>query len=96
MTNDKQERDHEEKRPLENTVRLWTCIASCQVCGKELNRAIHVPDDKKFRVSITAAFNCICDEPGHSTFSDCNFAPKLEWQLEPNAALTGERKEVKK
>ena len=75
------------ERPMENTVRFWTCIARCQECGKELNRAIHVPTHKKFKVEMTAAFNAICDVPGHSTFSDCNFAPKLEWQLEPNAPV---------
>lgn len=62
---------------------LWTCIAYCQKCGKELNRAEHVPEKEKFKVEMSAPFNAICKEYGHSTYSDVNFAPKLAWVKEP-------------
>lgn len=61
---------------------LWTCIARCQVCGKELNRAVHVPEYDKTRVAISAPLVAICDEPGHSTLSDCNIGVNLEWVQE--------------
>lgn len=61
---------------------LWTCVATCQVCGVELNRAEHVPEGMKGRVVMGAPLMAVCKTPGHSTFSDCNFAPKLEWSQE--------------
>lgn len=61
---------------------LWTCIATCQVCGKELNRATHVPESEKTRVVISAPLAAVCDVPGHSTLSDCNIGVKLEWLRE--------------
>ena len=64
-------------------VRLWTCIARCQKCGEELNRAEHVPEAKKFHVEMTAPFNAICSVSGHSTYDDVNFCPELEWVEEP-------------
>jgi hypothetical protein len=61
---------------------LWTCVATCQVCGKELNRAVHVPEDRKGTVELAAPLVAICDVKGHSTFSDVNFAPVLTWTVE--------------
>lgn len=58
---------------------LWTCIATCQVCGVELNRAEHVPENYKTRVSIAAPLLCICKVRHHNTLSDCNIGVKLEW-----------------
>jgi len=49
---------------------------------KPFGRAEHVPESERWRVNMTAPLNCICDVPGHSTFSDCNFAPELVWTEE--------------
>ncbi len=62
--------------------RLWRCVTTCQVCGVELNTAEHVPESKKGEVELAAPMMAICKVPGHSTFSDCNFAPVLTWTLE--------------
>lgn len=63
----------------ETAAKLWTCVATCQVCGVELNRAEHVPERRKTEVEMAAPLVAICKVPGHSTFSDCNFAPVLTW-----------------
>lgn len=60
----------------------WTCVATCQVCGVELNRAEHVSTADKARVELAAPLVAICKVRGHSTFLDCNFAPVLTWTLE--------------
>lgn len=62
---------------------LWRCVARCQVCKKVLNTADHVPENEKTRIELTAPLMAVCDVRGHSTFSDCNFAPILEWEIEP-------------
>lgn len=62
--------------------KLFTCIATCQVCGRELNRAQHVPERDKTQVVISAPLMCICPEKSHNTLSDCNIGVKLEWQEE--------------
>ena len=61
---------------------LWTCIARCQVCKKELNRALHVPEYKKVQVTISAPLVAICDCKNHNTISDCNIGVDLEWVKE--------------
>jgi len=61
---------------------LWTCVATCQVCGVELNRAEHVPEGDKVRVELSAPLAAICKVPGHSSFSDCNLVPILTWTQE--------------
>jgi len=61
---------------------LWTCVATCQVCGVELNRAEHVPTSEKGRVELAAPLVAICKVPGHSTFPDCNLLPVLTWSEE--------------
>ncbi len=58
---------------------LWTCIATCGDCGKEIGRAEHVPESNRFMVGLSAPLNCLCDNPKHNTFSDCNLRAKLEW-----------------
>jgi hypothetical protein len=58
---------------------LWTCIARCSTCDKELNRAEHVPENKKSQVSLTAPVMAVCDIKEHNTFSDLNLRVKLEW-----------------
>lgn len=67
----------------------WTCIATCGDCGQELNRAEHVPESSKLMVGLSAPLVCICDNPKHNTFSDCNLRVELEWieeaDLEPIA-----------
>lgn len=64
---------------------LWTCIARCKICHKELNRAEHVPEHDKTRVIISAPLMAICDERNHNTLSDCNIGVELEWIMEtPN------------
>lgn len=57
----------------------WTCIAKCGKCGKELNRAEHVPAENKTQIMIGAPLIALCDEETHNTFSDLNLAVKLEW-----------------
>jgi len=65
---------------------LWTLIARCQVCGKELNRATHVPERERGRVIIAAPLMAICDVRSHNTLSDCNIGVDLEWVSEsPNS-----------
>lgn len=59
--------------------KLWTCVARCQVCGRELNRACGVPESAKASVAIGAPLNCICPVKGHNTLSDCNIGVELEW-----------------
>jgi hypothetical protein len=59
--------------------KLWTCIAKCQVCKKELNRALHVPEHAKVRVCLSAPLVSICDKKQHNTLSDCNIGVELEW-----------------
>jgi hypothetical protein len=64
---------------------LWTCIARCQVCGKELNRAEHVPDGERGMVGLGAPLVAICEVREHNTYSDCNLGVQLEWiEEEPN------------
>ena len=67
---------------------LWTGVARCRECGDELNRAEHVPTDKKWKVSMSAPFNAICKKAGHSTLSDLNYAFELEWTLEADQPFT--------
>ena len=62
--------------------KLYTCIASCQICGTELNRAEHVPEHDTNKVSLKAPFVAICKVKHHNTFSDCNIGVKLEWMEE--------------
>lgn len=61
---------------------LWTCVARCKVCKKELNRAEHVPESRKFMTEMSAPLAAICDVKGHNTFSDCNIGVELEWTKE--------------
>lgn len=61
---------------------LWTCVATCRVCGAELNRAEQVPEKDKWQVSMTAVLVALCDIPEHNTFSDCNFGVQLDWIAE--------------
>ena len=58
---------------------FWTCIARCRVCKSELNRAVHVPELKKFKIELSAPLVSICKEKNHNTFSDCNIGVDLEW-----------------
>lgn len=61
---------------------LYKCTAYCQVCGKVLNTAEHVPESKQTQVSISAPLVAICDVKGHNTLSDCNIGVRLEWEKE--------------
>ena len=64
---------------MKDDERLWTCIARCQICNKELNRAKHVPEHEKVRVIISAPLVAICPKTHHNTMSDCNIGVDLEW-----------------
>ena len=67
------------------TETLWTAIARCRVCGKEINRAEHVPESEKTRVGVAAPMMALCDVRHHNTGSDFNLAFDLEWMPEsPN------------
>lgn len=62
------------------TPQLWTAILKCHDCGSELNRAVHVPENEKGRVSITSSFAAgQCPKGCRSTFSDLNINTDLEW-----------------
>jgi hypothetical protein len=67
------------ERSVETMERLWTTIARCGVCGKELNRAEHVPESERTMVTLAAPFVALCDVPAHNTFSDLNWKVRLEW-----------------
>jgi len=59
---------------------LWTAILSCKDCGKELNRALDVPDSDRGRVSVSSALAAgRCPNGCRSTLSDLNINTKLEW-----------------
>ena len=62
---------------------MWTAILRCGSCGAELNRAEHVPEDKKNKVGITSAFAAgDCPNGCRPTFlscSDLNINTNLEW-----------------
>lgn len=62
--------------------KLWTLIATCQVCGRELNRATQVPENERTFVAIAAPLMAICPDRSHNTLSDCNIGVKLEWVRE--------------
>lgn len=62
---------------------LWTCVARCATCHKELNRAEHVPAAKKEMVALGAPMVALCSEPAHNTASDLNLRVSTEWLPEP-------------
>lgn len=65
--------------------RLWTAICKCRTCGREINRATHVPEHEKMRVGVSAALMAICDQKSHNTGSDYNLNFDLTWhEEEPN------------
>ncbi len=62
---------------------LWTAILTCADCGHELNRARHVPEWEKSRVSVSSALAAgLCPNKCRSTWSDCNINTNLKWKLE--------------
>lgn len=59
---------------------MWTGIARCKVCKKELNRAENVPESEKQKVIMTAPLMAVCDVKAHNAgFSDVNFGVEIEW-----------------
>jgi hypothetical protein len=69
---------------------LWTAIARCGVCRRELNRAEHVPESEKLRIAVSAPLMAVCPERGHNAFSDCNPGVELEWiEEEDRTSRTG-------
>ena len=66
--------------------KLYTCIATCGKCGRELNRAEHVPERARTQVIISAPLVCICPVPAHNVYSDCNVGVELKWVEEINDA----------
>lgn len=61
------------------TEKLWTAVAKCSTCKKELNRAEHVPESQKTKVIISAPLMAVCDVRDHNTTSDLNLRVDLEW-----------------
>jgi len=61
--------------------RLWTLVLTCRTCGKEINRAEHVPTHHRTRVALAGAF-FTCEEPSHNTFSDLNLSANTTWTEE--------------
>ena len=68
--------------PNESGPPLWKGIVRCDKCGDVLNTAEHVPTEAKARVELSAPLMAVCPKRGHSTFSDCNFTARVEWELE--------------
>lgn len=64
---------------------LWTYIIRCKDCHRELNRAEHVPDERKTQVAISAVFAGRCEIDAHNTASDYNLHHYGEWVLEGDA-----------
>ena len=60
-------------------MKIYTCIARCSTCKKELNRAENVPEDQKSKVIISAPLIAVCDDKSHNTMSDLNLRIELEW-----------------
>lgn len=60
---------------------LWTAILTCPDCGQEINRAEHVPDRERAKVSLSAAF-MLCPVREHNTLSDLNLRGVLTWTEE--------------
>ena len=63
-------------------MKLYTCIAFCRTCGKELNRAEHVPENMRTRVAMSAPMVAICDMPAHNSLPDLNLRVVLTWMDE--------------
>ena len=62
---------------------LWMAILKCADCGCELNRAEHVPESAKAKVTMTSALAAkSCPNGCRATFSDCNINTKLDWSQE--------------
>lgn len=57
----------------------WTCVATCQHCGKELNRAERVPESAKQRVAMSSPLVALCDDPTHNSTPDVNYGVVLTW-----------------
>lgn len=66
--------------------KIYTAIARCCVCSKELNRAENVPENKRYQVDISAPIMAICPVKSHNTFSDLNLKVHVEW-LEQDGIL---------
>jgi hypothetical protein len=64
---------------------LWTGIARCGTCKKEINRAQHVPESDKTKVNVSAPLAAICDVRSHNTGSDYNLNFEIEWIKENEA-----------
>lgn len=58
---------------------LYTAIARCRTCKAELNRAEHVPENKRSQVTLSAPMMAFCEELGHNTLGDLNLNMTLEW-----------------
>lgn len=66
---------------------LWTGILRCGTCKAEINRAEHVPEEKKGRVAMASVFAGSCPNVrNHATFPDCNLNTSLEWSEEVEGA----------
>ena len=61
------------------TEALWTCIARCGDCRRELNRAEHVPESQRTLVALGAPMVALCQNPEHNTLSDLNLRVQLDW-----------------
>lgn len=58
--------------------RLYNAVAKCGECGKVLNTAENVPENKRGLVGMSACF-FTCPERHHNTFSDLNLRVEVEW-----------------
>ena len=64
----------------------WTYIVRCLDCGRELNRAEHVPTEKKAIIPVVATFCCFCPIESHNTALDFNLHWDGEWINERESA----------
>jgi hypothetical protein len=63
---------------------LWTAVLTCHDCGVELNRATHVPENKKGVVAASSPLAAKpCPRGCNPSFSDCNINTDLTWVEEP-------------
>lgn len=60
-------------------MKIYTAIARCSTCKKELNRAENVPENKRGHIEMTAPLMAVCDVKEHNTFSDLNLSVEIEW-----------------
>ena len=70
--------------PGGNTLPVYTCVAVCPDCGKELYRVKHVPLDQRHVLLMELPKKALCENIEHNTFPEhnANFHFDLVWYRE--------------